>query len=42
MDDASFDALMSDFSTIKLSSELRDMGWVDHPQLFSEHLTAYL
>ena len=42
MDSASFDALMSSFSSIKLSSELRDMEWVDHPQLFSEHLTAYL
>ena len=42
MDSASFDALMSPFSSIKLSSELRGMEWVDHPQLFSEHLTAYL
>ncbi|MBB5330713.1 hypothetical protein [Tunturiibacter gelidoferens] len=42
MDNASFDGLMSAFSTITLSSELRDMEWVDHPQLFREHLTAYL
>jgi hypothetical protein len=42
MDNASFAGLMSAFSTMKLSSELREMEWVDHPQLFSEHLTAYL
>lgn len=42
MDAASFDALMAPFSAIALSSELRGMGWVDHPQQFSEQLTAYL
>jgi hypothetical protein len=42
MDAASFDALMASFSVILLSPELREMDWVDHPQQFSEQLTAYL
>jgi hypothetical protein len=42
MDAASFDALMASFSAILLSPELREMDWVDHPQQFSEQLTAYL
>ncbi|QHN03604.1 hypothetical protein FTO74_09650 [Granulicella sp. WH15] len=42
LDAASFDALMTPFSTIVLSAELRGAEWVDRPQLFSEQLTAYL
>jgi hypothetical protein len=42
MDAASFDALMSAFSAIQLSPELRAMDWVNQPQQFSEKLTAYL
>jgi hypothetical protein len=42
LDAASFDRLMAPFSAIALSSGLRDMDWVNHPQQFSEQLTAYL
>ena len=42
LDAASFDALMSSFSAIPLSNELIEIDWVDHPQRFSEQLTAYL
>jgi hypothetical protein len=42
LDAVSFDRLMAPFSSIARSSELRDMDWVNHPQQFSEHLTAYL
>jgi hypothetical protein len=42
LDAASFDALMSSFSAIPLSNELIEIDWMDHPQRFSEQLTAYL
>jgi len=42
LDGASFDALMSPFSVIPLSSQLIEIDWVGHPQRFSEQLTAYL
>jgi hypothetical protein len=42
LDAASFDALMSSFSAIPLSNELIEIDWIDHPQRFSEQLTAYL
>jgi hypothetical protein len=42
LDAASFDALMSAFSAIPMSNELMATDWVDHPQRFSEQLTAYL
>jgi hypothetical protein len=42
MDAASFDALMSPFSAIQLSPELRAMDWLNQPRQFSEQLTAYL
>jgi len=42
LDAASFDALMSAFSAIPLSNELTATDWLDHPQRFSEQLTAYL
>jgi hypothetical protein len=42
MDNASFEALMSPFSAIPLSPALVEMDWVNHPQQFSEQLTAYL
>jgi hypothetical protein len=42
LDAASFDALMSSFSAIPLSNDLIEIDWIDHPQRFSEQLTAYL
>jgi hypothetical protein len=42
LDGASFDALMSSFAAIPLSNELIVIDWIDHPQRFSEQLTAYL
>ena len=42
MDAASFNALMAPFFAIPLSAELPEMDWIDHPQQFSEQLTAYL
>lgn len=42
MDGASFDTLMSPFSAIPLSAKLMEEDWIDHPQQFSEQLTAYL
>jgi hypothetical protein len=42
MDAASLDTLMAPFSSIPLSEELAKLDWVDHPQQFTEQLTAYL
>jgi hypothetical protein len=42
MDAASFDALMSSFSVIPFATELTKIDWVNHPQRFSEQLTADL
>lgn len=38
----SFDRLMSPFAVIQLSPQLAAMDWVNHPQTFSEDMTAYL
>ncbi len=42
MDVASFDSLMSSFSVIPFATELTKIDWVNHPQRFSEQLTANL
>jgi hypothetical protein len=42
MDRTAFDALMQPFATLELSADLRSMDWVNHPQQFSERLTAWL
>ena len=42
LDTASFDSLMSPFAAIALTSELAKFDWLNHPQQFSEKLTAYL
>jgi hypothetical protein len=42
MDRAAFDALMQPFAALELSADLKKMAWVDHPQQFSERLTAWL
>jgi hypothetical protein len=42
MDAASFDSLMSSFSAIPFTTELTKIDWVNHPQRFSEQLTANL
>jgi hypothetical protein len=42
LDAASFNSLVSPFASIPLSSELAKFDYVNHPQQFSEGLTAYL
>ena len=42
LDTAAFDSLMSSFAAIPLASDLSKFDWVNHPQPFSEKLTAYL
>jgi hypothetical protein len=42
LDDAVFDSLMSSFASIPHTNELSKFDWVNHPQPFSEKLTAYL
>ena len=42
LDTASFSSLMAPFAAIPLSAELSKFDWVNHPQPFSEKLTAYL
>src|SRR5580698_2637382 len=42
LDTASFTSLMSPFAAIPLTTELSKFDWVNHPQPFSEKLTAYL
>jgi hypothetical protein len=42
MDHPAFDALMQPFATLDLSANLKEMDWVDHPQQFTERLTAWL
>ena len=39
---ASFEALMTPFFAIQLSSDLRRADWINRPQQFSEQLTGYL
>lgn len=42
MEAVSFDSLVSPFASIPLSSELSKFDYVNHPQQFSERLTAHL
>jgi hypothetical protein len=42
LDAAAFDSLVSPFAAIPLSSELSKFDYLNHPQQFSEKLTAYL
>jgi hypothetical protein len=42
MDAATFDTLMAPFAKFSLPQELLRIDWVNHPQSFSEGLSAYL
>jgi hypothetical protein len=42
LDATTFDSLVSPFAAIPLSSELSKFDYLNHPQQFSEKLTAYL
>jgi hypothetical protein len=42
MDAPTFDRLMASFAKFSLPQELLRIDWVDHPQSFSEGLSAYL